>query len=341
MFQYRDVNDAFRLLILKFNYGVDSDLSTIRREDSRNGPVLRIEHPVLVKYEEPTERVLFNKARDANPFFHLVEALWMLAGRRGVIPLSFFNSRIHKYSDDGVTFNAAYGYRWRNYYESVDQLMSIARHLKLNPESRRAVLTMWTVLGDLDKVNVSKDVACNTHIYFSRDSRTGDLDMTVCNRSNDLIWGMLGANYVHMSFLQEYMASALGWGIGTYYHFTNNLHVYEDVWKKNAEKYIEEGRQEEGHPYDYIYKTVPLVRDLNQFDKEVQEFLYDIKALDANNFKEPFLSKVAVPMVQAYWQYKNEDLLEAINTAESIEASDWRIACVQWLRRRKAKRDNA
>jgi hypothetical protein len=34
--------------------------------------------------------------------------------------------------------------------------------------------------------------------------------MTVTNRSNDLCWGMLGANYVHFTILQEYLAARLG-----------------------------------------------------------------------------------------------------------------------------------
>ena len=32
------------------------------------------------------------------------------------------------------------------------------------------------------------------------------LCMTVCNRSNDMLWGAYGANVVHMSMLQEFVA---------------------------------------------------------------------------------------------------------------------------------------
>ena len=38
----------------------------------------------------------------------------------------------------------------------------------------------------------SKDVPCNTHAYFAINAE-GSLDLTVCNRSNDLVWGCLGA----------------------------------------------------------------------------------------------------------------------------------------------------
>ena len=49
-----------------------------------------------------------------------------------------------------------------------------------------------------------EEIPCNTAIYFK--VREGKLNMTVSNRSNDVIWGTFGANVVHMSILQEYVA---------------------------------------------------------------------------------------------------------------------------------------
>ena len=48
--------------------------------DSRNGRVRLTPWPVATVYARPWERVLFDPVRDANPIFHLHEALWMLAG---------------------------------------------------------------------------------------------------------------------------------------------------------------------------------------------------------------------------------------------------------------------
>ena len=52
-------------------------------QDSRAGGTLEYPEPVCTVYERPLERVLFDAIRDANPFFHLMEALWMLAGPQG------------------------------------------------------------------------------------------------------------------------------------------------------------------------------------------------------------------------------------------------------------------
>src|SRR5690606_3416900 len=144
---------------------------------SRVGEVAYIPEPVMITYQEPRKRVLFSEARDANPFFHLYESLWMLAGRDDVAPLAYYSSKIAEIaSDNGQTFNGAYGRRWRRMLsdsngDEVDQLKILIEHLRQLPNSRRAVLQMWTVGDDLlnigTPVDYSKDVCCNTCVYFS------------------------------------------------------------------------------------------------------------------------------------------------------------------------------
>ena len=83
---------------------------------TRNGLALELPMPVITTYTHPEERVLFYKGRDANPYFHLMESLWMLAGRNEVDWISQFNGRINTYSDDGEYFHGAYGFRWREWF---------------------------------------------------------------------------------------------------------------------------------------------------------------------------------------------------------------------------------
>jgi hypothetical protein len=147
-FHCTDVNDAFLRLVKAFA----DPMFQVRRSSSRVGDVLLIDEPVIITYKRPLQRVLFNPWRDCNPFFHLFESLWMLAGRNDVAPLAYFNSKISDIaSDDGQTFNGAYGYRWRHtetHYEGsgydggivstpIDQLAIIIDQLKQKPDSRR------------------------------------------------------------------------------------------------------------------------------------------------------------------------------------------------------------
>lgn len=354
---FNNVNDAFRGLVIGFKDNTFDQVTT----NSRNGPVRMIPYPVVVTYKKPLQRVLFNPARDANPFFHLYESLWMLAGRNDVTSLKYYNSNISNYSDDGETFNGAYGYRWRhslqdNFFESpyigpseyrVDQLQVLVEHLKQYPESRRAVLQMWNVEDDLLKVNDSKDVCCNLSALFSirrefdipedlkdRPVPTNYLDMTVFNRSNDMIWGMLGANVVHFSFLQEYMAACLGVEVGVYHQVTNNLHVYlNDKWK--PEEWLANDTYRNVYPANNF---VPLVNNPKVFDQEVQTSV-DVdwgKPFTPPPFSEDFLRVVATPMCRAFYFHKQRNYKEAFEWALLVEAEDWRVASCLWILKRKA-----
>ena len=154
---------------------------------SRNGGAMRAPGPVITEYTHPTERVLFDPKRDANPFFHLMEAIWMFAGRDDIEFVAKFNSTIGQFSDDGVVLRGAYGYRWRHWF-GHDQITWVISLLKHEPTTRRAIINMWDARRDIEAVVAGiRDVPCNTAIYFSVDN--GRLDMTVTNRSNDIIWG--------------------------------------------------------------------------------------------------------------------------------------------------------
>ncbi len=98
-YTFRNVNDAFKGLVTAI---AREKVATVRTP-SRAGDVIQVREPVMVTYTHPRERVLFNRTRDCNPFFHLFESLWMLAGRNDVAPLAFYNSKIADFTNDGKT----------------------------------------------------------------------------------------------------------------------------------------------------------------------------------------------------------------------------------------------
>jgi thymidylate synthase len=308
--------------------------------ETRNGKVLQLRGPTLLCYERPTERVVFWPERDANPIFHALEAMWMLAGRSDVEFVAHYAKRMSTFSDDGKTLNGAYGFRWRTHF-GYDQLELICKNLKRNPNDRRQVLTMWDATSnedfdhesDLQKASSSKDVPCNTHIYFAIND-SGHLDMTVCNRSNDLVWGCLGANAVHFSFLQECMAIKIGVPVGCYYQFTNNLHGYLET--------IEPLRSIAGQycasPYELgEVKPLPLIPDASQ----IEEFEEDLQYLQIGGFglySSFFFVGVVAPMQMAHEFYKAGDLEGALKACDNIVADDWSLACREWIQRRINRR---
>lgn len=296
------------------------------RAQSRNGPTIYIPAPTILTYVNPMERVLFNEKRNANPFFHLMESLWMMNGANDLEFVRFFVKRMEQFSDDGQTLNGAYGKRWRTYYKH-DQLHAVIKLLKEKPDTRRAVVAMWDGSRDAMNWSWSKDVPCNTHVYFALNPE-GDLDMTVCNRSNDLIWGACGANAVHMSVLQEYVACGVGVPVGTYYQMTNNLHIYLETFGDNLDQlkldFAPDDRYDTLPTYSTFNTPLPAWEaDLGRFMKH---------PLASPSYDDPFFNGVAAPMF-ASWYDRKLGTGTGIEAAMAIGAQDWQTACVEWIHR--------
>lgn len=297
------------------------------REESRNGPVLVMPGLFVTEYEEPVHRVLFNKKRDANHVFHLMETIWMFAGRSDVKWLEQFNSRYGSYADPDGRVWGAYGARWRTAFwvgdtNTRDQILEIIRVLKSDPGSRQAVLQMWDAHLDLGTKHA--DRPCNTHVYF--DCRGGVLNMTVCCRSNDVLWGAYGANVVHFSFLQELIAAGIGIPVGTYRQMSNNFHVYTDL--PQVQEFLEvPPLVEDLYVQDGNERVLPLLAPW----ETVRQFLDDCYAF-CNGYQTTtaFLTNVAVPLRDAYLARKSKQPYDLTRVPDC----DWKKGFQIWLANR-------
>lgn len=361
-----NVNDAYRKgLMVAVTYG---DLIP-----SRNGNVHRVPMPVCTRYSQPTQRVLFDGQRHANPFFHLFEGLWMLAGREDVsLPMQFIPS-FEQFSDDGVKLHGAYGYRWRNHFgkyerhdsgigeytewNGIDQLETAIRLLKNNPHDRRVVIGMWDPAADLDVA--SKDIPCNDLIKCG--VVRGKLDIQVYCRSNDIVFGAYGANAVHMSMLHEYLAAMVGIPVGIYYQISGDFHAYADTPYKLSDYYplkITDAMYQcpygstEGEPIVKNPVTVyPLVADPASFDAELSQVMMMVanKTFDigrTSHFRNTFFADVAQPMYQAH-RFLQQKHVGAAHTASQLLANtrmpdgtrnDWITAAGEWCARTITRR---
>ena len=289
--------------------------------------------PVVTVYRKPWRRVLFCDVRDANPFFHLMEALWMLQGRDDAQWIGQFSKNIKQFAEDDGRFHGAYGYRWRR--DKVDQLMTAANLLRRNPDSRRAVISMWSPAADLGADR--RDIPCNTHIYFK--IRNGALNMTVCCRSNDIIWGAYGANAVHFSVLQEYMARKIGVKMGLYYHISDSWHYYTEnptIKKLFAGAAYGEQDYYAGHGYtpSRIASSAVVNETTKIWDADLERFFTDDWD-DPIMYQDLFFSRTAYPMRDAWRCYKRGDFETALHLCKNIASPDWALACSQWMTRRK------
>jgi len=311
----RNVNDAYPA-------GVQLLRTTGIVRPSRYGETIELDEPVVTHYDHPHERVLFDPIRDANPFFHLFEALWILAGRNDVAFLTRFNKRMAEFSDDGTTFHAPYGARLRS--ESKDQLAIAIRMLRQDPSSRRVVCSIWDPVRDLDAV--SKDIPCNDTIKF--EARDGRLNMTVFCRSNDIVWGCYGANAVQFSMIQQYVAECVGLPIGWYEQVSCNFHAYTGVWEGKC-----------GPWTDQYSVGRAVVRGLlstgvapEAWDFDCAAFLDHVEDGDlvAWPYAHSFFPLVALPMARAWESYKAGTYAGELSTS----SIDWHVAGHAWIERR-------
>lgn len=319
-----------------------------RKENSRNGPVLVAPTPVMTVYEHPEEKILFSPLRDANPIFHLLESCWMLHGDNDA---EFLNHYIRnfgdRYGNDGK-LHGAYGQRWR-YHFGVDQLQVVIDKLKKNPLDRQTVISMWDATsfiheGADDLLADVNDRPCNLTVLPRVNN--GRLDITTIARSHDAIFGSTGANAVHFSILQEYLASMIGVPVGKFYQFSNNLHAYTEVLNKllakskTSENYIALGMNVlYDNPYPmYVDKLVDYP---DTFDVELNHLMKTVRLLHQGQVLQPptdgankFLWDVVYQVARTHAIFKSEGAHEALIYSNNIGSEGWKKACVQWLERR-------
>lgn len=321
-----DVNDAYF-------QGLQLILAEGKPQESRAGKVLALEEPLTIAYKRPLQRVLFDPVRDANPFFHIFESLWLLAGRDDARWLDRFVSDFSsRFSEVGGTLHGSYGFRWRKHFDldgegnpnMPDQLSTAIRLLRENPENRRVVIQMWDPVADLgaDK----RDVPCN--LMAVPRIVNGALDLTVFNRSNDFVLGLTGANAVQFSVLLEYLAGRIGVAVGKYHQISTNAHVYVEHVKKLGTPTT---------PITYP-KPHPMGTSWDNWDKDLRAFMFwaDNEGKPPKYFNSWFaLTAEPFWISHRLWRFgKKQEGYNLLMDTNCNVSPDWRAAAIAWMERR-------
>jgi hypothetical protein len=297
---------------------------------TRNGLAREVPCPVMTTTLCPEERVLFDPVRDANPYLHFFECLWIMAGRRDAKFVGQFSKNILAYAEDDGNHWGAYGYRLRHAF-GFDQIGKVVKMLKEDPTSRRIVLQMWD--ADRDLAAEKKDLPCNTHIYL--DTRGGKLNMGVMNRSNDLVWGCYGTNVVHFSFLLEYLAIMAKLEVGVMRQYSHNLHYYHDnptikKWDRNIVTSMDYYVTGTVSPY-----AIADSDDCKGWEKDLADFMND--PLSDKDYTHGFFGEVARPLY-ASWHERKNGKNDGHAALEYVKATDWRLAAQMWIDNREREK---
>lgn len=176
--------------------------------------------------DQPMDNNILTNFRKWKNSYAEYEWQWYLSGDRNVSEIKKKAKIWDKMHNGDNIVNSNYGYQWQR----NNQIDFIINELKKNPSSRRAVLTIY----DGKEHNLhSNDTPCTLNIVFN--ITHGKLNMSVLMRSNDLWYGFCNDQYC-FSKLQELISNKIKMPIGWYYHFANNLHIYDNHYKYYKQK---------------------------------------------------------------------------------------------------------
>ena len=174
--------------------------------------------------EHPYQNWIFNKGsivpRNWNHEYAQAEWQWYLSGDKNISRLGEIYGKVppiwERMADEDGNVNSNYGWQW----ERTSQLDIVIDMLRLNPQTRRAAISIYDAKEISD---YATDTPCTYAVQFT--ILNNRLNMCVTMRSNDLWYGFCNDQYC-FSKLQQLVAERLKIEVGTYYHFAHNLHLY-------------------------------------------------------------------------------------------------------------------
>ncbi|BAV95197.1 thymidylate synthase [Ichthyobacterium seriolicida] len=154
------------------------------------------------------------------------ELLWFLKGETNISYLKNNNVSIwDEWADENGDLGPIYGHQWRSWKnasgQSIDQITKVVNEIKLNPNSRRLVVSAWNV-GELDHMKLPP-----CHILFQFYILNNKLSCQLYQRSADAFLGV-PFNIASYSLLTVMIAQVTGLELGHFIHTLGDAHIYSN-----------------------------------------------------------------------------------------------------------------
>ena len=166
----------------------------------------------------PIQNEITNPIRKWKLSYAQLEWRWYLTANKSAKGIAKHAKIWYKCMDENGDVNSNYGWHWKQ----GDQISYVIDELTRDPNSRRASLSIYDAK---DRYNWENDPPCTYAINFWIDANR--LHMNVMMRSNDLWYGFCNDQFC-FSMLMIDIARELNISVGKYFHFTNNLHIYNN-----------------------------------------------------------------------------------------------------------------
>lgn len=162
------------------------------------------------------------------------ELLWFLRGETNIRSLQ--EKEIHiwdAWADEDGELGPVYGNQWRDWPttdgRSIDQLADVLDQLRLNPNSRRLVVSAWNV-GEIDAMALPP-----CHILFQFYVAGGRLSCQLYQRSCDCFLGV-PYNIASYALLTHMVAQQAGLQVGEFIWTGGDVHIYKNHFEQVKEQ---------------------------------------------------------------------------------------------------------
>lgn len=290
---------------------------------------------VAMELSDTSRKFISYAGRDMNPVFPIVELMWYLSGTDKPDMVVHYASKMSDYINPFTgRFDGAYGKRWRKWAGTFDQIAAVLSTIRHDPYSRRAVMTTFNPLLDVNQTSL--DIPCNVTFQFML--RHENLDMFVYCRSQDA-WFGLPNDLCEWQMLLNVFAGWLHASPGKLVHFVGSLHLYKTELNK-AKELLKTSNDDM-----YSKGIIPceMTADQNTFNSIAKTF-YDIELLSRNDIGYKLATAMSIP--NTFWKNaslavltynaRKHEKLQIMKTAlnEMDSKSDLHYLIVNWFARR-------
>ncbi|WP_141603479.1 thymidylate synthase [Terrilactibacillus laevilacticus] len=195
----------------------------------------------------------------------IYELLWFLKGDTNVKYLQDHGVRIwNEWADETGELGPVYGHQWRSWPgkngETIDQISKLMDMIKLNPNSRRLIVTAWNP-SDIEEMALPP-CHCLFQFYVSR----GKLSCQLYQRSADIFLGV-PFNIASYALLTHMIAHVSGLEVGEFIHTLGDAHIYNNHIEQVKEQL---SRTPKELPTLSFKRKVPTI-----FDFEYEDFVIE------------------------------------------------------------------
>lgn len=212
---YRNAQEAFENTYLRI---------CLTGEDFSNTKAL-FNHGFYI--EKPLENLIQTDFRKWNHDYAEFEWQWYLSANPNAEEISKRAPIWKNHMDENGNVRSNYGWQWVRGSQLDYVIDKLYASIIQKNDTRQAVISIY------DGKEISEyayDTPCTLSIHFQIIDKK--LCMTVNMRSNDLWFGFCNDQYC-FSKLQEMVAETLEIKVGWYYHFSSNMHLYNDFLNLN------------------------------------------------------------------------------------------------------------